>query len=126
MEPLISIVDDDIFFQNYISAFLRQHNFNRVISYSTGEMCLANIDKRPDLIILDHDMNGLSGTDVLKEMNRQANVFDVIMVSSRDDEDLIQSVVKLGVKKYIKKDNELQKNLKEYFSNINSHKVSIT
>ena len=48
------------------------------------------------------------------------------MVSSRDDEDLIQSVVKLGVKKYIKKDNELQKNLKEYFSNINSHKVSIT
>lgn len=115
MKPLIFVVDDDMFFRNYITSILMMNNFDKVCSFSSGEMCIANLSMYPDIILLDHDMVGMSGTEVLRYLKENNLNIPVIMVSSRDDENLISEVVTLGVRKYIKKDDMLFKNIKEYF-----------
>lgn len=113
--PLVFIVDDDIFFRNYISSILTMNGFNNIESFSSGERCIANINKLPDVIVLDHDMVGMSGTEVLTYLKNKNNKTPVIMVSGRDDEELIADVLSLGVRKYFKKDGDLFRNLKNYF-----------
>lgn len=113
--PLVFIVDDDIFFRNYISSILTMNGFNNIESFSSGERCIENINKLPDVIVLDHDMVGMSGTEVLTYLKNKNNKTPVIMVSGRDDEELIADVLSLGVRKYFKKDGDLFRNLKNYF-----------
>jgi len=115
MMPLIFIVDDDIFFRNYISSILNMNGFNNIKSFSSGELCLENIDFHPDIIVLDHDMIGMSGTDVLESLKKSKSNIPIIMVSGREDEELIAHVLSLGVHKYFRKDGKLFRNLKEYF-----------
>ena len=61
-------------------------------------------------------MNGMSGTEVMKYLKANNINIPVIMVSGREDKELIANVIRLGVHKYFKKDGMLVKKLKEYFS----------
>jgi FixJ family two-component response regulator len=115
MNPLIFIVDDDLFFRNYITSLLMPINLVNVCQYSSGESCIENLGLKPDIIILDHDMNGMSGTEVLKYLDENKIKIPVIMVSGSDNEAMISEVIQLGVIKFIRKDEMLCKNLKDYF-----------
>jgi len=116
MKPLIFIVDDDVFFQKYIASVLMVNNYDNIKSFNSGELCIRNLNLSPDIIILDHDMNGMSGTEVMKYLKAHNIKVPVIMVSGREDKELIANVISLGVHKYFKKDGMLVNKLKEYFS----------
>jgi DNA-binding NarL/FixJ family response regulator len=116
MKPLIFIVDDDVFFQKYIASVLMVNNYDNIRSFNSGESCIRNLKLCPDIIILDHDMNGMSGTEVMKYLKANNIKIPVIMVSGREDKELIANVISLGVHKYFKKDGMLVSKLKEYFS----------
>jgi len=124
--PLIFVVDDDIFFRNYISSILMMNGFSKIESFSSGELCLENLDRHPDIIVLDHDMVGMSGSDVLRYLKNSKSKTPVIMVSGRDDEELIADVLSLGVHKYFRKDGMLFRNLKEYFKANYSQELKMT
>ncbi len=114
MKPLIFVVDDDVFFIKYISSLLSSNSFDNIKSFSDGENCIQNLSQYPDLILLDHDMVGMSGREVLKYLRNNNFNIPVVMVSGREEDELINEVYKLGAKKYFKKDEFLFKNLKEY------------
>ncbi|MBN2746648.1 MAG: response regulator [Bacteroidales bacterium] len=116
MKPLIFVVDDDVFFIKYISTLLCSNSFDNIKSFSDGEKLIANLHHYPDLILLDHDMEGMSGREVLKYL--QQNKFDipVVMVSGREEEELINEVYTLGVRKYFIKDEFLFRNLKDFLN----------
>jgi DNA-binding NarL/FixJ family response regulator len=124
MKPLIFIVDDDVFFRNYISTILTMNSLDNTLCFSSGELCIENLHQKPDLIILDHDMNGMSGTEVLRYLQSQNLKTPVIMVSSRDEDNLISEVINLGVHKFIKKDMLLCQNLKDYFKSYENAPVN--
>jgi DNA-binding NarL/FixJ family response regulator len=125
MKPLIFIVDDDVFFQKYIASVLMVNNYDNIKSFSSGESCIRNLNLSPDIIILDHDMNGMSGTEVMKYLKAHNIKVPVIMVSGREDKELIANVISLGVHKYFKKDGMLVSKLKEYFSKNYSQTFSL-
>jgi DNA-binding NarL/FixJ family response regulator len=125
MKPLIFIVDDDVFFQKYIASVLMVNNYDNIKSFSSGELCIRNLNLSPDIIILDHDMNGMSGTEVMKYLKAHNIKVPVIMVSGREDKELIANVISLGVHKYFKKDGMLVSKLKEYFSKNYSQTFSL-
>lgn len=85
----IFLVDDDALFLKSLEIdFLENADFT-VETYSTGELCIANLSNNPDVIILDYQldgiienaMNGLETLDKVKAFNAE---IPVVMLSSQD------------------------------------------
>jgi DNA-binding NtrC family response regulator len=90
------LVDDDaVFLKSLEIEFLHYGDFD-IETFETGELCLANLDKKPDVIILDfhldgivkNAMNGIQTLDKIKEFDPE---IPVIMLSSQDKIDVAVS-----------------------------------
>jgi DNA-binding NtrC family response regulator len=85
----IFLVDDDaVFLKSLEIQFLKKGKFN-VFTFATGELCLANLSEKPDLIILDFHLDGISktamnGLETLIEIKKISDEIPVIMLSSQD------------------------------------------
>jgi DNA-binding response OmpR family regulator len=83
----VLVVDDDKRNTMLIEAMLKELPINVVRAHS-GEECLAIVrETKPDLIILDIMMPGLTGIDVCKQLRDQPGTYDVpiIFVTGLDD-----------------------------------------
>ena len=66
--PLILVVDDDAPILLLMRNLLREFGFEAVAAGS-GEQAIAEAQKRtPDLILLDRNMPGMTGDEVLREL----------------------------------------------------------
>lgn len=83
------LVDDDaLFLKSLEIEFLELADF-KIETYATGELCIANLSHKPDVIILDYHldgidkkaMNGIQTLDLIKAFD--ANI-PVIILSSQD------------------------------------------
>ncbi len=89
----IFLVDDDALFLKSLQIEFLEHNDYIVETYSTGELCVKNLENKPDVIILDYHldgidknaMNGLQTLDKIKNFNPD---IPVIMLSSQDKIDV--------------------------------------
>ncbi len=90
-EPKIKLflVDDDaLFLKSLEIEFLENADFE-IETYPTGELCISNLSKNPDVVILDYQldgivqnaMNGLETLEKIKDFNPN---IPVIMLSSQD------------------------------------------
>ncbi len=59
--------------------------------------------EKPDLILLDIKMPGMSGLEVLEKLNKQDNRPEVIMISGHGDTQYVVDSVKLGAAEFINK-----------------------
>lgn len=90
------LVDDDILFLKSLEIQFLDHGDFDIETFATGEICIANISKNPDVVILDFHldgidktaMNGLETLDKIKHFNTN---IPVIMLSSQDKIDVAVS-----------------------------------
>ena len=67
------LVDDDaLFLKSLQIEFMESANFE-IQTFSTGELCLENLNQNPDIIILDYHLDGINkgvmnGLDVLDKI----------------------------------------------------------
>ena len=95
----IAIIDDDIHIGNMLEELLRGNGYDVLRAYSGTEALLLLSQNKPDLILLDLMLPGLSGEEVL----HQIQGVPVIVVSAKVD---VQDKVKLlldGASDYITK-----------------------
>jgi two-component system OmpR family response regulator len=93
MKPLnkiqIFLVDDDALFLKSMEIDFSQHSDYNIETYATGELCVENLSHKPDIIILDYQldgieknaMNGIRTLDKIKNFNPD---IPVVMLSSQD------------------------------------------
>ena len=93
MKPLkkvqIFLVDDDALFLKSMEIDFSQHSDYKIETYATGELCVENLSHKPDIIILDYQldgieknaMNGIQTLDKIKIFNPD---IPVVMLSSQD------------------------------------------
>ncbi|MCD6013741.1 MAG: response regulator receiver protein [Flavipsychrobacter sp.] len=89
----IFLVDDDAVFLKLLEIEFLEHDSFVVETFSTGELCLQNLESNPDVIILDYHldgivktaMNGMATLDKIKTANPN---IPVIMLSSQDKIDV--------------------------------------
>ncbi|MEO5789630.1 MAG: response regulator [Gelidibacter sp.] len=83
------LVDDDALYLKSLEIdFLESADFD-IHTFPTGELCIANLSKNPDVIVLDYHLdgidkdaiNGLETLDKIKEFNPN---MPVLMLSSQD------------------------------------------
>lgn len=118
------LVDDDALFLKSLEIEFIQHTDFIVETYSTGELCIANLSKKPDVIILDYHldgidptaMNGIETLDKIKEYNPD---IPVVMLSSQDKIDVAISCMHHKAFDYVVKSEtaflRLQKNITAFF-----------
>ncbi len=89
----IFLVDDDIVFLKLLEIEFSQNENFLIHTFATGEICLANINLLPNVIILDYHLDGvdkgaMNGIETLDKIKAIKADIPVIMLSSQDKIDV--------------------------------------
>ena len=101
----IFIVDDDVFFLHMMEQHLRNLGYSLITTFTNGSDCLDALPLNPDLVFLDHNMDHLSGYDVLRKIKRYDPNLFVVMVSAQVEIKTAVDVLKHGAFDYLEKDD---------------------
>lgn len=95
----IAVIDDDIYISNLVTTLLRKNGYRVINGYSGTEALLLLDKERPDLVLLDLMLPGISGEEVLSKLKD----IPVIVVSAKDSpKDKVSSLLG-GAVDYISK-----------------------
>jgi DNA-binding response OmpR family regulator len=100
----ILIVDDDIHIGNMLEEVLSKEGFAVSRAYSGTEALLLLTTARPDLVLLDLMLPGLSGEEILKKFQG----ISVIVISAKVDVDSKVELLLSGAADYITKPFEIR------------------
>lgn len=110
----IVLVDDDEDDRNFFTRAVRNTSpAVRFVALGDGEKFMEFLDKepmpRPNLVILDINMPGLSGLDCLKQIRQSADWSDlpVVMYSTSTQDTDVNESTKLGANLYVVKPKEI-------------------
>ncbi|MCB0414838.1 MAG: diguanylate cyclase [Bdellovibrionales bacterium] len=99
----ILIVEDDPETKEVLNEALTEAGF-ATEQASSAEEAFAKLRKwRPHLVLSDHDMPGMTGLDLLKELRKRKNYVTVIFVSGRKDYKTVVEALRAGADDYIRK-----------------------
>ena len=87
------LVDDDVVYLKSLEIYFRRYYNFAVDTFATGELCLINLSKNPDIIILDYHLNGIdanamNGIEILDGIKAYNQFIPVVMLSSQDKIDV--------------------------------------
>jgi FixJ family two-component response regulator len=100
---LIAIVDDEETVRNALHRLLRAAGF-RTVTFETCSAFLALPEsQRPDCIILDLHMPGMSGMELLKAMQGRDTPSPVIVITAYDEPGARDRCLRAGAAAYLRK-----------------------
>ncbi|MDP3557446.1 MAG: response regulator [Bacteroidota bacterium] len=87
------LVDDDAVFLKSLEIEFLSHADFIIETYATGELCVANLSRNPDVIILDYQLDGIdktamNGMETLDKIKAYNSDIPVVMLSSQDKIDV--------------------------------------
>ncbi len=106
----IFLVDDDLFSLSYNQHELQNLGFKDISLFMNGTVCLNNLHLKPDVIFLDHNMDTMTGFEVLKKIKRYDPNINVVILSGQETIKTAVDALKYGAFDYIMKgDDEIVK-----------------
>jgi two-component system nitrate/nitrite response regulator NarL len=104
MRPRVLIVDDHPLTLEALSSLLEQHGFEVVASVTDGMEALRRAaELRPDLVLLDLSMPGMSGLEVLPAMRDAVPECEVVVLTASGTEDNLLAAIRGGAAGYLLK-----------------------
>jgi DNA-binding NarL/FixJ family response regulator len=121
------LVDDDPLFLRILALQFAENENYIIETFSTGELCIENLSKIPDVIILDYHLNGIdknamNGIDTLKFIKNYNLDIAVIMLSSQDKIEVAINCMHYGALDYVVKTETSFIQLQQSITNIVSLK----
>ena len=102
MRARILIIEDEPKIAELIALYLKKEGIETVHAAS-GEEGLRQLDRSvPDLVILDINLPGMDGFEVLQEIRRRETLPVVIVSARQEDEDMIMGFG-VGADDYVSK-----------------------
>ena len=99
----IYIVEDDKFYANLVKEHFMNAGHEDVEVFHTGDECLMNLHKNPDVIILDHNLDDADGISVLREIKSVNPNIPVVFLSAQEEMKVAVDALKYGAFDYIEK-----------------------
>lgn len=105
MKTRILIADDHPIMLSGVEAILQNSDFEVVAKAANGSEALDAIDAvKPEIAVLDVNMAGRSGMDVLRTLRSKGDLLPVVLLTAElDDADLLEAI-QLGVSGILLKD----------------------
>ncbi len=101
----IYVLDDDPTYRKMLVCYLEVLG-HQVRGFQTADECLANLDGNPDLILLDHNLEGeQKGVDILRFIKLERPDISVIYVTGEENPTLVSDVFRSGSEDFIGKDS---------------------
>jgi len=97
----IFIVDDDKFYTNILEAKLNALGDFDIEKSHTGQDCINNAYKQPDIIFLDHILGDTTGFEVLQEIKSTYPEIHVVLLSGQKEMKIAISSLKYGATDYL-------------------------
>jgi response regulator of citrate/malate metabolism len=105
---VVLIVDDNMKFVDRMISMLEELNnigyINVAGNYNDAARFLDQ--ERPDLVLLDINLPGKSGIELLRRIKENGNKSEVIMISNQADDYYRKQSRELGAKHFLDKSNE--------------------
>lgn len=125
----IFLIDDDEIYSNIIRFSLEENDHYDVKVFSSGEEFFENIYLNPDIVIVDYNLPGMSGIEILKKIKSYNSDIAAVILSGQDKVEVVVEAFNSGASNYIiKNDNvifTLNQALKNLCSNSNLRKEVI-
>jgi DNA-binding NtrC family response regulator len=99
----IFIVDDDIFCLTLYEQFLRNLGYTEMTSFNCGDECLQHVTEQPALVIMDYNMEGMNGIEVLKKIKAFNAGIMVYIISGQENKQVAQEALQYGALDYVVK-----------------------
>jgi YesN/AraC family two-component response regulator len=108
-KPRILIVDDEEGVRDSLRRYLDRNIECVIREASNGRDALDEVNKEPyDLILLDVKMPGISGIDVLKQIQESSREVEVLVITAYDSQQVAQEALALGASDYIVKPSTIE------------------
>jgi two-component system response regulator AtoC len=117
-ELRIHLVEDDKFYNKFLTHHLSLNPDNVIESFTSGADLLKSIYKNPDIIVLDYSLPDYNGSALLKKVKESNPDISVIIVSGQEDISTAVKLLKEGASDYIVKNDETKERLWVAVSNL--------
>lgn len=122
----IFLVDDDPLYLHSLKIEFLQHADFNVETFESGELCIANLEHKPDVIVLDYHLDGINSTamnglETLDKIKSYDPAIPVVMLSSQDKIDVAVNCMHHKAFDYIVKSETSFFRLKKAISSIFSY-----
>jgi DNA-binding NtrC family response regulator len=102
-KPQLLLVDDDAAFRTVMAAELARSGYDVRTAASGDEALAVCAEAEPQVILLDLQMPGLSGLDVLKTLQERRAPGEVVMLTGHGSIDTAIEAIRIGAFDYISK-----------------------
>jgi DNA-binding NtrC family response regulator len=103
--PLIFVVEDNLAYNKIVVHFLKQNCYENILNFSSGEECLQHMYLKPDIIVQDYKLQGISGLFVLQRTKKILPYTEFVFLSSQESIDIATNTIKHGAFDYIVKND---------------------
>ncbi|MFI5151508.1 MAG: response regulator [Bacteroidia bacterium] len=120
----IFLVDDDALYLKVLESHFIENPMLDITSFATGEDCLLQLSRKPDIIILDYFLNGKNeeaknGLAILKKIKSEDPRIQVIMLSSYENVEIALDCISCNAFNFIVKNEttflRLKHSIKQIF-----------
>ena len=101
--PSVAIVDDEEGIRKALSRLLRASGLDAE-SYANGQEFLdAAAEHRPDCVVLDLHMPGMSGLQVLRKLKAAGQRLSIVVITAHDEPETRERCIDAGACAYLRK-----------------------
>jgi DNA-binding NtrC family response regulator len=106
--PAVLIVEDERVLAEAMSDYLARHGFETAVAGS-GEAALDAVHRsEPDLVVLDYQLPGMDGVEVLREIRQRAPQAAVVMLTAHGNVKTAVEAMRAGAFDYLTKPIDLE------------------
>jgi FixJ family two-component response regulator len=123
--PSIAIVDDEEAIRKALGRLLRASGLEAE-SYASGQEFLdAAAERRPDCVVLDLHMPGMSGLQVLRRLKAAGQLLSVVVITAHDEPETREQCLDAGACAYLRKPLEDRLLLNAISAAMRSHSMGV-
>ena len=113
------VVDDETGVSHQLKEFMEQRGYSAIAATSGPEAIKLIKNEKPNIVVLDIVMEGMTGIDVLREIRKINPKIRVIMLTALEDDKTRKTCQGLGASAYITKPYNFENVLKTAHKLIN-------
>ncbi len=103
MSNKIFIVEDNRFYGVLLKNEIEKSNLGDVEIFPSGELFLNNMNRNPQIVILDHHLGTTKGLDLLKQVKTAYPKVEFILLSAQESMSVAVQSLKFGAYDYVEK-----------------------
>ena len=114
----IFLVEDDMMVATLIRQCLTKFDAFETMHFTNAEDCLSNMQNQPDIVIIDYNLPGMDGLELMKRVKNISPSSLVIVCSGQEDVKVVVDCYHNGANDYILKNEQMMANIENSVRNL--------